>query len=97
MISAMIQPSAMPDDLGAAASDYLNIFGYVALGHQWLRTARVAHERLSSGGAFPSAYYEAKVLTARFYFQRLLPTTLSLYASMTAGSDVIMQFPAESF
>ena len=89
--------SRNPDDLGAAASDYLNIFGYVALGHQWLRTARVAHERLSTGGVFPPAYYEAKVLTARFYFQRLLPTTLSLYASMTAGSDVIMRFPAESF
>ncbi|MEO6446597.1 MAG: acyl-CoA dehydrogenase C-terminal domain-containing protein [Gemmatimonadaceae bacterium] len=86
-----------PDDMGGAASEYLHLFGYVALGHQWLRTARVAHERLASGGAFPAAHYEAKLLTARFYFQHLLPNIHALHASMIAGAGVMMAFPTESF
>ncbi|MEO7965208.1 MAG: acyl-CoA dehydrogenase C-terminal domain-containing protein, partial [Gemmatimonadaceae bacterium] len=85
------------DEVGAAASDFLRLFGYVALGHMWLRTARVATEKLASGGHFPPAYYEAKLKTARFYFARMLPQTEALYASLIAGSDVIMSFDEGSF
>ena len=89
--------SANPDEAGAAASEYLRLFGFVALGHMWLRTARVARERLVSGGAFPPAYYEAKLLTARFYFTRVLPQVVSLHASLTAGAEVVMAMPEASF
>lgn len=86
-----------PDDAGAAASEYLRLFGHVAMGHMWLRTARVATEKLAAGGSFPSAYYEAKVKTARFFFTRILPQTESLYATLSSGSEVIMSFDAGSF
>ncbi len=86
-----------PDEAGAAASEYLRLFGHVAMGHMWLRTARVAREKLAAGGSFPAAYYEAKVKTARFFFSRILPQTEGLYASLTAGSDVIMSFDEGNF
>ena len=86
-----------PDDAGAAANDYLRLFGYVALGHQWLRTARVASEKLANGGSFAPAHYEAKLATARFYFERVMPQTLSLHAAITAGAESVLAMPLESF
>jgi alkylation response protein AidB-like acyl-CoA dehydrogenase len=89
--------AADPDEAGAAATEYLRLFGYVALGQMWLRTARVATQKLAAGGGFPKAHYEAKLMVARFYFQRMLPNTAALYQSLTAGAGVVMGFPAESF
>ncbi|MEP7383010.1 MAG: acyl-CoA dehydrogenase C-terminal domain-containing protein [Gemmatimonadota bacterium] len=91
------QAARNPDEAGAAAIEYLRLFGYVALGHQWLRTARVAHERLAAGGAFPALHYEAKLATARFFFARVLPQVHSLHASLTAGADPILAFPMEAY
>ena len=89
--------SADPDETGAAASDFLRLFGYVVLGQMWLRTARVATEKLAGGGAFPKAHYEAKLMVARFYAQRMLPSAGALYHVLSAGSGVIMQFPESAF
>ncbi len=85
------------DEAGAAANDYLRLFGYVALGHQWLRTARVATEKLATGGSFAPAHYEAKLATARFYFERMMPQTQALYTAITAGADAVQAMPLESF
>ena len=85
-----------PDEVGAAASEYLRLFGFVALGHMWLRTARVATERLTTGGALPAAFYEAKQHTARYYFRRMLPQVTALHTSLTVGADVVMGFPLVS-
>ena len=73
------------------------MFGYVALGHQWLRSARVSHERLAAGGHFAPVHYEAKLATARFYFTRMLPQVHTLYASITAGVEPILAFPMEAY
>jgi len=86
-----------PDEAGAAASEYLRLFGYVALGQMWLRTARVATQKLAGGGGFPREHYEAKLMVARFYFRRMMPGTGALFQSLTAGADVVMRFPAEAF
>jgi len=86
-----------PDEAGAAASDYLRLFGYVALGHQWLRTARVATQRLAGGGALPAATYEAKLLVARFYFERMLPQVGALGAAIGAGGEGILAMEPEAF
>ncbi|HEX4932813.1 MAG TPA: acyl-CoA dehydrogenase C-terminal domain-containing protein, partial [Gemmatimonadaceae bacterium] len=85
------------DEAGAAASEYLHLFGYVTLGHQWLRTARVASEKLATGGAFAPAHYEAKLAVARFYFERMLPRTASLYQAITAGGEAVLAMPLEAF
>jgi Flp pilus assembly pilin Flp len=85
------------DEAGAAAMEYLHLLGYVALGHMWLLSARTAKERRQSGGALSQAFYAAKLATARFYMQRMLPQTAALFATVSAGSEVILQFDPESF
>lgn len=77
-----------PDEAGAAASDFLRMMGTVATGWMWLRMARVAHERLAAGD---SAFYEAKVKTARFYMTKLLPQVQALAATIRAGAAPVME------
>jgi len=83
-----------PDQAGAAATDYLHLFGYVALGFLWARMAKVA---LAKRGGEDSAFYEAKLATARFYMQRMLPRSGALFATVMAGSAAIMDFPDAAF
>ncbi len=83
-----------PDQAGAVASEYLHLFGYVAFGYLWARMAKVA---LAKRGGEESAFYEAKIATARFFMQRMLPRTGGLFASIMAGSQAIMEFPDSAF
>jgi len=85
-----------PDEVGAAALDYLMYSGYVCLGYFWLRMALVAQEQLAAG-AGEAAYYQAKLATCEFYFKRLLPRTTAHLAAVEAGSDCLMKLPAEQF
>lgn len=85
------------DELGAGASEYLRLFGYVCVGHMWLRLARVAIERKGSGGAFDAGFYDTKVATARFWFERMMPATASLAANVRAGGVAILEFPKDRF
>jgi butyryl-CoA dehydrogenase len=101
-----------PDEAGAAATEYLHLFGYTAFAYLWARMARVAQERLenaggqaASGSGSPPgglsrddrAFYEAKLATARFFMQRLLPRSGGLFATIMAGSKPIMAFPDAAF
>ena len=79
---------------GKAATDYLHLFGYTAFGYLWARMAKVALEKR---GGDDAAFYEAKLATARFFMQRLLPQTGALFATIMAGSDAVMAFPDEEF
>ena len=83
-----------PDQAGAAANEYLHLFGYVALGYLWARMAKVA---LAKAGGADASFYAAKVATARFYMQRVLPRSSSLFANVMAGSGPIMEFPDSAF
>lgn len=85
-----------PDEAGAAASDYLKLFAYVALGYWWLRMAKVAAaKRLEAGDR--AGFYEAKLKTARFYFSKILPQANALNLAIMAGAKPVMDFPAEAF
>jgi len=90
-----------PDQAGAAAVDYLHLFGYVALGYLWARMAKVAQAKLAAMGdarrGEEAAFYEAKLATARFYMERLLPRHSTHFANMMAGSDAIMSFADAAF
>ena len=83
-----------PNEAGAASVDYLQLFGYTALGYIWARTARVSLDKLADGS---DAFYEAKLATARFYIERLLPRSSSHFAALMAGGDSMMSFPDEAF
>ncbi|NIO09387.1 MAG: acyl-CoA dehydrogenase, partial [Deltaproteobacteria bacterium] len=82
------------EQAGAAATDYLRMFALVALAFLWARMAKVAHEKLASE---KNTFYEAKLATARFYMQRLLPQTSSLMASILSGASSIMAVKDEWF
>ena len=87
---------ANPDEAGAAATEYLHLMGYVALGWQWLLMAGVAERQLAAGQG-NAAFLTAKRKTARFYMTRLLPQTASLLAQIQAGAAPIMAHATEEF
>lgn len=84
------------DEVGAASVDYLMYSGYVVLGYFWARMAKVAQEKLATGEG-DAAFYQAKLTTARFYFQRILPRTRSLVETMQSGADNLMEMDQEHF
>ena len=87
---------ADPDQAAAGASDYLKMFGLVALGYLWARTAVIARERLDAG-AEEADFYEAKLATARFFMARVLPETSSLLSKITSGAEPVMALKARAF
>jgi alkylation response protein AidB-like acyl-CoA dehydrogenase len=87
------QANTDPNAVGAAAVDYLQLFGYVAYAYMWARMAAVAEAKRDQDEAF----YAGKLATAAFYFTRLLPRTLSLEASIRAGSAPLYGLTAEQF
>ncbi len=85
-----------PDEVGAAAVDYLMYSGYVTLAYFWARMAVLARHKIA-GADGDISFYEAKLITARFYFDRLLPRTLGHKDMMLSGADNLMQMPVELF
>ncbi|MCB1731545.1 MAG: acyl-CoA dehydrogenase C-terminal domain-containing protein [Halieaceae bacterium] len=97
-LSMKIGEAAMqnPDEAGSAAVDYLMYSGYVTLAYFWARMAVLAKRKIAEG-ASDTSFYEAKLMTARFYFERLLPRTVSLKQTMLSGADNLMQMPEALF
>ena len=87
---------AKPDNAGAGAYDYMHLLGLVAMGYMWARMAKAALENKAKGNGVASRM-DAKLLTGRFYMERMLPETGTLAARIVAGSDVMMAMPAELF
>ncbi len=82
-----------PDEVGAAAVDYLRVCGHLVFAYFWARMAKVALEKKDSGDPF----YTAKLHTARFYFAKLLPETAGLIRSARAGSKSLMDMDEALF
>ncbi|MES2755111.1 MAG: acyl-CoA dehydrogenase C-terminal domain-containing protein [Pseudomonadota bacterium] len=85
-----------PDDLAAGAYSYMTLVGHVSLGLMWLWMAGAAAKLLAAGEA-DTAFLEAKLVTARFYAERLLPETGSLRRKIEAGSAAVMALEPELF
>jgi hypothetical protein len=85
---------ANPNEAGAAATDYQRLFALVALAYMWCRMVEIA---LAKKNEDSDGFYAAKVMTARFYFARLLPESNALFTTLMAGSDTLMAMPAEAF
>ena len=82
-----------PDEVGAAAVDYLRVVGHLTFAYFWARMAKVALEKQASGDKF----YSAKLSTARFYFAKLLPETAMLIRTARAGLPSLMEMDEELF
>ncbi|WP_419814464.1 acyl-CoA dehydrogenase C-terminal domain-containing protein [Glacieibacterium sp.] len=85
-----------PNNAGAAATSYMEILGIVSLGHMWLLMAKAAHEALDAG-AGDKDFYDAKLLTARYYAERYFPDAGALRRKLEAGSEAMMAMPASAF
>ncbi len=87
---------ANPNNLGAGAHHYMHLMGLVTLGLMWLRMAKVAQEKLANGGE-DKAFYEAKLVTARYYAERFLPDAGALRRKLEAGGEAMMALDVEAF
>ena len=88
---------ARPDHAGAGATDYMHMFGLVALAYMWGRIAKAAQAKLKAGADGEAARMEGKLATAKFFVQRMLPETGAQLARITSGADSVMALPAEAF
>ena len=91
----MMNAMAKPDNAGAAATDYMNLFGFVALGYMWARMAKVASSKIAASGETP--YLKTKLVTGRFFMERMLPQTALHLARIQTGCGTTMELAAEAF
>ncbi|ABD09289.1 Acyl-CoA dehydrogenase-like [Rhodopseudomonas palustris HaA2] len=91
----MLNAMAAPDNAGAGATDYMQLFGLVACGYMWAKMAKVAQDKIAADGATP--YLTTKLVTGRFFAERTLPGTALHLARIQAGSGTVMELPAEAF
>jgi hypothetical protein len=86
---------AKPDNAGAAATDYMQLFGLVSFAYMWARMAKVAQDKIAASGATP--YLTTKLVTGRFFMERMLPETTVHLARIQTGSATTMELAAEAF
>ena len=81
-----------PDEVGAAAVDYLRVAGHLVFGYFWARMAQVALREIAAGNT--DSFYVAKLQTARFYFAKLFPETATLMRTARSGVKVLIDTDA---
>jgi len=103
-ISKLLLTKSVEDinEIGAAANDYLHVFGYTAMAFVWAKMAQVSlsqqdSDAKSSQTEYGAEFYQSKLHTARYYFNRLLPRRLSLLATIKSGSESLFAIEDELF
>lgn len=87
---------AKPDNAGAGSHDYMHLFGLVALGYMWGLQVKAAQEKLPEANG-NAQYFENKIATARFFFDRIMPESSAHLARISTGADSMMAIPEEAF
>ena len=87
---------AKPDNAGAGSYDYMHLFGLVALGYMWCKIAEAALAKLPKANG-SAAVLNAKLVTARFFMERMLPETATRLARIQAGAASTMELPDDAF
>ncbi|WP_296611379.1 acyl-CoA dehydrogenase C-terminal domain-containing protein [Sphingomonas sp.] len=85
-----------PNNVGAGAHSYMHLMGIVAVGLMWLRMAAAA-ARLKAAGEGDAAFLDAKLTTARYYAERIMPDAEALRRKIESGSEALMALPPEMF
>ncbi|MSO65270.1 MAG: acyl-CoA dehydrogenase [Alphaproteobacteria bacterium] len=96
--TAWVAEQGMKDPLqaGSGASDYLRLFGLVALGYMWCLMAKVSLGKLANG-AEDKDFHRRKVSLAQFYMKKMLPDTSALLSKIMAGADTLMALEDDAF
>ena len=74
------------DDVSSACNDFLKVLGYISLAYSWFKISKISYKKLDENKSF----YEEKINTAKFYFDKILPRAQMHYNSAKTGSEVIM-------
>ena len=77
--------------------DYMHMFGLVALGTMWAKMAMTARDKLKAGANGADTRMNAKLVTGRFFMERMLPETAAHLARIQSGAASIMELPDEAF
>ena len=85
-----------PDNVGAGAHSYMHLMGIVALGVMWLRMVSAA-TKLKAAGEGDPAFLDAKLVTARYFAERVMPEAGALRRKIEAGAEAMMALPPEMF
>jgi len=83
--------AAHPEEMGAAAVDYMRLFALTSLAYLWARAAEAALPKSNED------FHRAKLATARFFMQRILPDTASLHAKILSGALPVMEMDEAMF
>ena len=84
-----------PDNAGAASTDYMHLFGLVALSYMWARIVKAVLKRQAAGTSTPEL--DAKLWLARFFNARVLPEGAAHLARISTGAEPLMGLAAEAF
>ena len=76
------------DDVSAAANDYLKTLGFVSVAYAWIKVLEVSFKDYNENKNF----YDDKINTAKFYFEKVLPRVEQHYKTAISGSSNIMNF-----
>ncbi|MCB1593042.1 MAG: acyl-CoA dehydrogenase C-terminal domain-containing protein [Alphaproteobacteria bacterium] len=85
-----------PEEAGAASTDYLRQFALVALAYMWCLIVKTAQEKLEQGSA-DKDFLEAKLKTARFFMERMLPESEARFRMVMAGAATLMDMDESLF
>jgi len=86
---------ANPENAGAASTDYLHLFGLTGLAYMWALIAKAANTRIAAGDTDP--FYQNKLVTGRYFLERILPETGMRLAKLKTGAGAVMALGAEAF
>ena len=86
-----------PDNAGAGSTDYMHLFGLVALGYMWAKMAVAAQDKLKAGANGVAERMNAKLISGRFFMERVLPETQAQLARIQAGAASTMELADEAF
>jgi acyl-CoA dehydrogenase len=84
-----------PDNAGAASTDYLHLFGLVALGYMWARMVKTSQEKIAEGNS--QQIYQNKIITGRYFMDRVMPETTAHLARISTGADSMMALAEDQF
>jgi Acetyl-CoA dehydrogenase C-terminal like/Acyl-CoA dehydrogenase, C-terminal domain len=96
-LRVMLRAAKDRDVVSSSCYDYMMYSGFVMMGFFWFKQSLVAAEKLAKGGSETKEFYTAKIQTAEFYFDRLLPRANGHYTGMMATSNSIMQINKDHF
>jgi hypothetical protein len=86
-----------PDNAGAGSTDYMHLFGLVALGFMWAQIAKAATAKLKDGADGRADFYQARLTLGKYFMERTMPETGAHLARISSGADTMMAMPGEAF